>query len=116
MFNRVHRGRPARDNNSPRPIYAALFKWVDCEDLVECYKNLNIEKKSSIRVSYLYGPRTTFRRNLALVERKRLKDSGIITSGYLEFPAKLFGKTPGGDDYKLIKDFSKQEVIFKSKN
>ena len=114
MFNRVHRGRPAKnDNNSPRAIYANLFKWYDCEELVDCFKKLNIENKSSVRVSYHYGPRTSYRRNLALVERKRLKDSGVITSGYLEFPAKLFGKSRGSDKYKLVKDFSKEEVVFK---
>ena len=117
MLNRVHRGKPANINkNSPRPIYAALFKWHDCEELVEGFRDLNINQKSSIRVSYMYGPKTSLRRGLALVERKNLKDSGAIISGYLAYPARLFGKTPGSNNYKLIKDFSNHEVTLNPKN
>ena len=113
MLNRVHRGRSA-DNNKPRPIYAALYRWNDCEQISDKFRDLNIRKQSSIRVSYMFGPRTTQRRNMALMERKKLKDSGAIISGYLQYPAKLFGKVPNSDEYILIKDFSNEEVAFKS--
>ena len=117
MFNRVHRGKPTRngDINSPRPIYAAMFKWHDCENIIDEFRGLNISKKSSIRVNYMFGPLTSARRNLALLERKKLKESGVIISGYLSYPAQLFGKIPGSDEYKLIRDFSKDEVILKTK-
>ena len=118
MLNRVHRGRPSdnADNNSPRPIYAAMFKWYDCENIIDEFRDLNIHKKSSIRVSYMYGPLTTKRRGLALIERKRLKELGVIVSGYISYPAKLFAKVPGGDKYNMIKDFSSHEVTFNPRN
>ena len=115
MLNRVHRGRPTDNLNKPRPIYAALYRWSDCEDILEEFRSLNISRKSSIRASYKYGPRTTQRRNLALMERKNLKDTGVISSGYLQYPAKLFGKVVGSQKYTLIKDFSNHEITFITK-
>ena len=49
---------------------------------------------------------------MAMAERKKLKEEGTITNGYISFPAKLMGKTEVGGRYKMIKDFSKSPVDF----
>ena len=116
MLNRVHRARRSDDPNhrdQPRRIFAALFKWEDCEELVDGFRELNIKGKSSIRINYMYGPKTTIRRNMALLKRKELKQAGIIQSAYISFPARLMGKKFGArkeDEYELIQDFSNEEV------
>ena len=119
MLNRVHRGRPSenpQDKNKPRPIYANMYKWQDCEEIIDVFRSLNIKGKSSVRAGYLYGPRTTIRRNLALMERKKLREAGTIISGYISYPARLMGKIPGRENYILIKDFSTEEVTLRSNN
>ena len=117
MLNRVHRGKPSsnRNLNSPRPIYAALHKWRDCEELREAFRDENVKGNCTIKVDFMFGPKTTLRRNLALLERKNLKASGTIVAGYLAYPARLMGKAPGTNNYILIEDFSDREVSLKSK-
>ena len=54
MLNRVHRGRHSNKQqyqNKPRPVYAALYRWEDCEEIVEEFRDLNIKKKSSIQAN-----------------------------------------------------------------
>ena len=53
---------------------------------------------------------TTRRRNMALAERKRLKEAGELVSGYVAFPAKLMVKKHGDKEYKLHTDFSRSKV------
>ena len=118
MLNRVHRGKHSEnplDHNKPRPIYALLHKWHDCEEILEVFRTLNINRKSSVRAEYMFGPKTTIRRNMALFERKQLKESGKIISGYISYPARLLGKYPGSNKYVLVKDFSNHEVKLKFK-
>ena len=119
MINRVHRGRRNQNRNQPRPIYMALHKWQDCENIVEVFRNLNIKKRSSIQVSYMYGPKTSIRRNAALLKRKQLKEEGVIASGYIQFPAKLMIKRVGAsrdEPYELIEDFSNLKVELKARD
>ena len=60
----------------------------------------------------MYGPMTTERRRLAMQERKRLKESKDIISGYVDFPAKLMVKVAKDGKYKCHKDFSNIAVKF----
>ena len=66
-----------------------------------------------------YGPITTKRRQMAFQVRKELKENGSITSGYVDFPAKLMVNIPGqvtGDGkklYKCYRNFSKDAVEWK---
>ena len=112
LFERVHRGRD--HEHGPGHIYCKVFNWNHSEKLKEDFLNLNKSKNSRIRCEQKYGPRTTNRRNLALVLRKKLKEEGEIVSGYLNFPARLMVKKMGEDKYTELKDFSKAEVIFTS--
>ena len=120
MINRVHRGRPTPNRNQPRPIYMALHRWEDSEYTLESFRDLNICKRSTITVEYMYCPKTTLRRNSALLKRKQLKEVGVISSGYLQFPARLMVKKAGAnrdDPYEPYEDFSSLEVdIIKSSN
>ena len=120
MINRVHRGKQnPRNHNQPRPIYMALHKWEDSEYIVEAFRDLNINKKSSIRAEYMFGPLTTIRRNAALLKRKELKEAGLIVSGYIQFPARLMTKKAGArrdEKYELFKDFSYEKVELKPRN
>ena len=111
VLNRVHRGRP-NPRKTVRDIYANVYQWEHCERLVEDFRKLNISGQTNIQVEYKYGPRTTWRRNQALMKRKHLKTSGEIMSGYVAYPARLYVKRPGAtreDKYVMIQDFSKLE-------
>ena len=74
MLNRVHRSKPSKNINkiNQRDIYANLYSWQDCENLIRDFRHLNISKKTNIHVEYKYGPLTTFRRNEALKKGKNL--------------------------------------------
>ena len=57
---------------------------------------------------------TTKRRNLAMVKRRELLDSGELVQAYIKFPALLMGKKPGQKKYDEIEDFSSTKVEVKS--
>ena len=83
--------------------------------VIDNFRNQNIAKKTTVTADYKYGPLTSKRRSLAMLERKKLKDNNEIVSGYVAFPARLMVKTSNreGSKYKLHKDFSKEKVSFK---
>ena len=64
----------------------------------------------------MYGPLTTRRRGMAMELRKKLKEEGSITGGYVSFPAKLFVHRPGNLNiegkkvYTFHSDFSNRVV------
>ena len=64
----------------------------------------------------MYGPITSARRNLAFQKRKSLKEDGLITSGFVNFPARLMVNVPGEIDrygkkiYKQHSDFSYTKI------
>ena len=112
MIDRCHRGgipKYYRENNKQRPIYAAMHRWKDCETLI-----WEARKKKTVLVDYKYGPITTIRRNMALKKRREILDGTLITKAHVAYPARLMGKGPGDAKYKLIEDFSKAEVNFKT--
>ena len=68
-------------------------------------------KTSRIYVDQHYGPRTQWRRDVALAARKELKAAGTIEEGWVKYPAKLMVKHNKHDEhYKLHRDFSKDPV------
>ena len=114
MVERAHRSapNPHYKGNAPRPIFAAMSWWPDCETIIETYRKKNMSDSShTTSVDYKYGPMTTKRRSLAFKERKRLKDAGEIVSGYVAYPARLMVKTSKvkGTKYVCHKDFSKEK-------
>ena len=107
MIERAHRGR---GKNKGSHIYAAILDWRDAETIKEHFATK--PKSLNIFVDQMYGPRTTWRRNQALIARKELKNKKEIVSGYVAFPAKLMVKKTGSTNYILHKDYSNVPVSF----
>ena len=110
MINRCHRTGDPRyftEAKRTRPIAAAMFCWKDCEAVIDAFRK---DPRSKVFVDYKYGPKTTRRRNLAMMLRKELKQKGELKQAYVNYPAKLMGKREGDLRYRLIKDFSKEPV------
>lgn len=110
LIDRCHRGGNTnyyRKKKRVRPIYVAILRWYDCEDIVQAARS-----QSEFFIDYKYGPLTTARRNMALKLRKELKAKGEIGSAFVKFPAVLMAKKPGqiGGKYEEIQDFSNEEV------
>lgn len=119
MLERVHRAapNPHYKGSAPRPIFAAFNYWPDTVEVIDKFRehNINNDNDNKVTADYKYGPLTTKRRSLAMLERKKLKESNAIVAGYVAFPARLMVKTSNrqGSKYKLHKDFSKEKVQFK---
>ena len=114
MIDRCHRGGNKKyyaKEGRARPIFAAMASWKDCERIRENF----FGSSTNIMCDYKYGPRTSIRRNRALMHRKELKSKGTIDKAYIQFPARLMGKKIGEKEYTLIKDFSSMPVIFKTR-
>ena len=112
MIDRCHRGgnrQYYKGKGKARPIYAAMMAWKDCEDLLD-----KARRKKSILVDFRYGPLTTRRRNLALQKRRELLDNGTFIKAHISYPAVIKGKAKGNDKYKIIYDFSREDVSFKT--
>ena len=92
MLERVHRSAPNMKykGNGPHPIFAAFRDWKDAEFVKKQFRISD----TTLRGDTKYGPRTSMRRDLAMKERKRLKDMGTICNGYVDFPARLMAATP----------------------
>ena len=117
LLERVHRGHPSNDatDNRPRPIFAALYDWKECELTKEAFRKRNINDGGSIYCEQKFGPLTTARRNLAMKLRKRLMQEGSISRGFVRFPEQLMVRTEAGSRYRLQEDFSKVKISFKRK-
>ena len=109
-FERVHRGRDRE--NGPPLIFAKLFNWNDCEKMKSAFRKLNIKKQSSIHCEQKFGPRTSYRRNQALVCRRELLNEGKIEQGFVKFPAILMVKLAGGTAFTEFRNFSTDEPVF----
>ena len=113
MIERVHRGKARQNQNNdgetPRAIHCRFFDWNDSEYIkLHTIKN---SRRSNIFVEQHYGPDTTYRRNLAKAERKKLKDENVIVSGHVKYPAKLFVKYEATErHYSFHSDFSNHDV------
>ena len=84
--------------------------------MIEVFKEKCIKDPTfSISADQKYGRRTSKRRQLALKLRKDLKAAGTITSGFVNFPAKLMVNYPGEmrgprKVYRLHTNFSKHKI------
>ena len=113
MVERCHRAAPNSKykGNGPRQIFASFVDWRDSERTKEAFRK---NSGGSIYVEQKVGPRTTFRRNIALKERKHLIEARSIFSGYVSFPARLMVKDSDarGAKYRQWRDYSKEPVKF----
>ena len=110
MIERAHRSspNPRYTGSGPRPIFVAFYDWKSSEYVKRQFRF----NATDIRCDNKYGPRTSARRNMAMKERKRLKDNGSILNGYVDFPARLMVRDSNaqGAKYYLKKDFSKEMI------
>lgn len=117
MVERAHRSapNPRYQGTAPRAIFVALYKWPDAERIVDAFRKYNIANpEHAVSCDFKYGPLTTRRRNMAFLERKKMKERGEIVSGYVAYPARLMVKTSRrqGTKYICQKDFSHEPVSF----
>ena len=111
----ANNGRPSRAGK--RHIYAALYSWDLCQSIIESFRKRGItDRNFNVYAEQMYGPLTTKRRGMALELRKRLKEEGTISGGFVAFPARLFVNRTGNIDmegkkvYNFHSDFSKHDV------
>ena len=118
-IDRAHREAPRRDGNrhGKRHIYAAFLYWELSQQIIEKLRVVCIRDRTfTISADQMYGPITSRRRNLAFQKRKELIQQGVITSAYVNFPAKLMVNVPGDVDpdgkklYRLHTNFSQHDV------
>ena len=100
-----------------RHIYAAFHSWDLCQTILESFREENIaDQNFPIQAEQKYGPKTSKRRQLAFQLRRQLIDNGTITSGFVQFPAKLMVNLPGNNGpngkkiYTAHTNFSKHVV------
>ena len=119
-IERAHREakRDGGFRQGKRKIFAAFLNWELPQRILDEFRKKNIADRSfKIYAEQMYGPLTTQRRNMAFELRKRLKEEGHITSGYVAFPAKLLVNRAGDVDvdgkknYRLHTNFSFHEVV-----
>ena len=118
-IERAHREAKRENGNrqGKRKIYAAFLNWELPQKIIDQFRKKSIEDRSfQFYAEQMYGPLTSRRRNLAFQQRKLLKESGSITSGYVQFPAKLMVNAPGDVDrfgrkvYKQHSNYSSHKV------
>lgn len=115
MLERVHRAAEKQDykGRGPRPIFAAFYDWKDSEFVQDKFRARGRSNPDfKMYADQKYGPRTSARRNMAMIERKKLKEANQIISGYVKFPAKLMVKKSNspGSKYHLHRDFSRDAI------
>ena len=118
MIERIHRSSNKKDDNGNKErqrkkthpkIFMKLYDWNDINVLVTALRDHG--KESGIYIDMQYGPDTTYRRNLAMMERRSLLDSEKIVSGRVKFPAQLFVKyQKEAPNFVLYRDFSTEPV------
>ena len=123
QIKRAHRERKRDDVDDERSragkrlIFAAFHSWDMCQEILDAFRLLNIKDRNfKISAEQKYGPLTSKRRQLAFQLWKQLKDTGVISSGYVDFPARLIVNMNGELNlngkkvYRLHKNFSKVQI------
>ena len=112
MIERCHRSPAITNKKKPRNIYACFYDWNDSEFVKNKFRKSAMKKGSKgVFVEQKYGENTTWRRNQALLARKKLMAEKTIVGGYVDYPAKLMVKYGKGEKkYQLREDFSKMTI------
>ena len=81
--------------------------WKKSEFYKKITTNYNIKhpQQRNISVEQLFTKDINDRRNLAKLERKKLRENGEKGKMYIKFPAKLMVKKINSNIYKLEKEF-----------
>jgi hypothetical protein len=86
---------------------------VSTEAIFELEKSLCREYFLSFKIycNQKYGPLTTARRNMAMMERRKIISEGVAAKAYVAFPTKLMiAKNKKDKKYSLHKDFSNSKI------
>ena len=119
-IERAHREakRDGGVRQGKRKIFAAFLNWELPQRILDEFRKRCIaDRNFNIYVDQMYGPLTSQRRNMAFQVRKTLKDEGTITSGFVDFPARLMVNKVGDVDrngkkiYRIHTNFSDHEVV-----
>lgn len=110
IIERCHRG-PVRKEQDPE-IVCKFYSWKDAERVKQSFIEKNIkDKKFNVFCKQKYGPLTTARRNMAMLERKRLMNEGIAAKAYVAYPAKLMiAQSKRDKKYTMHTNFSDSNV------
>ena len=107
-IERIHRGKLRGDNDrkkGKRDIFALCNDWRVAQDILDNFHKNG--RKSGLYVDQMYGPDTSFRRNLALQRRKELLGMKEIAHGYVDYPARLMVRYSTDEKrYTLHENFS----------
>ena len=104
-IDRAHRGGK-RSDDKPRNIYVNFVKSVDANYFVDQFvksrvkkskNNLNNSSSPQVRIDHQYSKALEDRRNLAMIERRKLLDTKKIAMGHVAYPAKLLVKDNAKD-------------------
>ena len=103
VIDRAHRGgrRNNRSARGPRHIYVRFQFSSHVDEFMHAIK----KARPSFKLERQFSKPVTERRNLAMLERKKLKSKNEIRSGYIDYPAKLMVKRDGETTYKLHQEY-----------
>ena len=107
LLDRTHRGGKRQRNNQgpeparPRNIYMNFISSFHVDHFMKAVRT----EKPYFKLERQFSKPVTDRRNLAMLERRKLLTNKQIKSGYLEYPARLMVKSDGDENYRLHKDF-----------
>ena len=111
-IERIHRGEAKGvddANYKKRPIYLVCYDWNFVEEVLDNFGKHG--RTSGIFIDRMYGPDTSYRRNLLLQRRKELKKNKTIAQGFIDYPAKLYVKHKKEDaKYTLLENYSNVEI------
>ena len=112
-IDRCHRGHQKKDNSHPPDIVAKFHSWKTADKVKRAMSEKGMKDKSfKIYCNQKYGPLTTARRNMAMVERRKIISEGVAAKAYVAFPAKLMiAKDKKDKKYSLHKDFSNSKIV-----
>ena len=103
---RAHRGKPSQtQNGKPRPIICKLYRDDAADELDYRFANLGNQRKNNVRCSKQFSPDVERRRNLALLERKTLKENNQIVKAFIKYHATLMVQKPNSIGYVKHKAF-----------
>ena len=113
-IERCHRSKPNKFKKGKRDIFAAFYDW-NISDAIRKKFRYNGTKSDSnynhVVVDQKFGSDTTWRRDQALLERKKLKQQNKIFSGHVEYPAKLMVKYKAYDATLFLWRISEKLVV-----
>ena len=103
QIERAHRST-TESHSTYRSIIVNFSDWGFSEDIKSAFVKAP-KDENRIYVSQMYSPVIASRRNDAMKKRRKLKNKGKDTQGYIKYPATLMIKKPGDPKYSVYQEF-----------